>query len=370
MTATMTIPVSQPDISELERKNVQSAMESTWISSSGSFVDSFEHRFADLHGTLSCLSVSNGTAALHLALLGCEIGPGDEVIVPSLTYVATANAVKYCGAEPVFVDVNQEDWNMNCEQVKDAISSRTKAIIVVHLYGMPADMARLRTIADQYGIFLIEDVAEAPFATRDGTMTGTVGDVSTFSFFGNKVITCGEGGAVVTNNPEVAARMKLLRSQGMDPNQRYFFPIIGYNYRLTNVACAILDAQLDRLEEMLNRRRQLFSRYEQALSSLDVGLQMSNKNVTVCPWLFPLLITQGENTRSSIIKKLRERGIDTRPFFYPIHKLPMYTAARTCGSLPITNQLANWGMNLPTSSAFTDSETDYLVAQVERVFHQ
>lgn len=371
MTARMSIPVSRPDMSELERKNVQLAMESTWISSSGSFVESFERRFADLHSVASCLSVSNGTTALHLALLGCGIGPGDEVIVPSLTYVATANAVKYCGAEPVFIDVNQADWNINSEHVSNAISSRTKAIIVVHLYGMPAELSQLRVIADQYGIYLIEDVAEAPFAIRNGTMTGTIGDVSTFSFFGNKVITCGEGGAVITKNLEIAARMKLLRNQGKDPDQRYFFSVIGYNYRLTNVACAILDAQLDRLEEMLQRRQQLFNRYEQALSgALDVGLQISSTNITVCPWLFPLLITQGENTRTSIIKKLGEQGIDTRPFFYPIHKLPMYTAARTYGGFPITNQLANWGMNLPTSSAFSESETDYLVAQVERVFQQ
>ena len=370
LTTAVNVPVSRPDISELERRNVQCAMVSTWISSSGSFVDSFEKRFAKLHGASSCLSVSNGTTALHLALLGCGIGPGDEVIVPSLTYVATANAVMYCGAVPVFVDVNRDDWNVNSEHVTAAISSRTKAIVVVHLYGMPAEMSQLRIIADQFGIFLIEDVAEAPFAIRDGTMTGTVGDVSTFSFFGNKVITCGEGGAVVTNNPKIAARMKLLRSQGMDPKQRYFFSVIGYNYRLTNIACAILVAQLDRLEEMLERRHQLFNRYSQILSDrLDLSFQMSSKDATITPWLFPLLITQGENARASIISKLLERGIDTRPFFHPVHRLPMYATSRTYGSLPVTNQLANCGMNLPTSSAFSSSETDYLMTQVKNVFN-
>lgn len=359
------IPVSVPDLGDLERRFLLDAYDSTWISSTGKYLDRFERDFAAFCGASGALGVANGTVAIHLALAALDIGPGDEVIVPSLTYIATANAVRYCGAEPVFADVEMERWGLNVVSVEAAITPQTKAIIAVHLYGQPADMVSLRMLADQYGLALVEDAAEAPGAAVDGVRVGALGDVATFSFYGNKVLTSGEGGAVTTNDPLLADRMRLLRGQGMDPSRRYWFPVMGYNYRMTNLAAAILCAQLERFEELRGERERIYSRYDAHFSSVDgLELQARVPGVDRSPWLYCVLMSGAvEDFRDQIASDLLGAGVDTRPFFIPLHSMPPYRdAARQL--LPATDNLSRRGLNLPTYPSLTNGEVDHVASWV------
>ena len=217
----MKIPVARPDLSGNEEKYVVDAIRTSWISSTGPYIGRFEGEFAALCGTRAAIAVCNGTVALHLALLTLDVRHGDEVIVPSLTYIATANAVRYVGAEPVFVDVDPETWCLQPKQLEDAITPRTKGIIAVHLYGHPADMDAINHIAAVNGLWVVEDAAEAPLATYRGRPTGSLAPLATFSFYGNKILTAGEGGALTLSDPGLEVRARTLRGQGMDPNRRY-----------------------------------------------------------------------------------------------------------------------------------------------------
>ena len=259
------IPVSKPSLTAIERSNLLDAFDSSWISSTGRYLSEFEDRFSVACGSKYAVAVANGTVALHLALTALGVGPGDEVIVPSLTYIATANAVRYAGATPVFADVSTYDWCMDLTSAERLFGAKTKAIISVDLYGQPGDMVSLRELSSQAGLLWIEDAAEAPFSSRDGITTGSLADVTTFSFYGNKIISSGEGGAVTTNDPEIAARMRQMRGQGMDPNRRYWFPITGFNYRLTNLAAAVLCGQLTRLDGIFRARRRIYSIYDEKI---------------------------------------------------------------------------------------------------------
>lgn len=349
------ISLAEPDLSGNEERYVVEAIRSTWISSTGPFVSTFEREFAAACGTTKAIAVSNGTVALHLALLGLGIGPGDEVAVPSLTYVATANAVRYVGAEPVFVDVDPGTWCLDPGDLAQRISPRTRAVIVVHLYGHPADMDAIEEITRPAGIRVIEDSAEAFGATYRGRPTGSLGDCATFSFYGNKVITSGEGGAITTSDPELERRMRLLRGQGMDPDRRYFFPVVGYNYRLTNVACAILCGQLEHADAMLNARRAVARTYADELTGVDgLGMQPVAPWATPTPWLFSVTVDDKRfgASRDHVMRYLADQGVETRPFFIPVHTLPPYQddARRRRTNLPITDRLAACGLNLPTHS--------------------
>jgi perosamine synthetase len=355
------IPLALPDLGGNEEKYVLEALRSGWISSKGSFVSHFEAEFAAATGSDYALAVCNGTSALHLALLGLGVGVGDEVIVPSLSFVATANAVRYVGAEPIFIDIDPATWCMDPAKIAERVSPRTKAIIPVHLYGHPADMDAINAIAADRGLWVIEDAAEAFGATYKGAPAGGLGHVGTFSFYGNKIITSGEGGAVTTNDEALRDRMALLRGQGMDPERRYFFPIVGHNFRPTNIGCAILCAQIERSDALLGQRRRIFERYEERLSGLaGIGLQPVSPDVERAPWLFSLTIDPGAfgRSRDQVMADLAARGIETRPFFIPIHTLPPYAeqAARRGADLPETDRLAASGLNLPTWPGLSDDD--------------
>ncbi|MEK7165902.1 MAG: DegT/DnrJ/EryC1/StrS aminotransferase family protein, partial [Patescibacteria group bacterium] len=238
------IPVAKPSIDLTEEKNIIACVKSTWISSTGKYISDFESTFASLVGVKYAISCSNGTAALHLALLSLNIGPGDEVIVPALTFIATANVVKYVGATPVLVDVLPDTWTIDPQLVEKRVSPKTRAIIPVHLYGYPSDMTPLQKIASRNNIALIEDAAEAHEATYKRKKVGSIGDLGCFSFFGNKIITTGEGGMISTNDSNIKNKIELLKNHGMSKTRKYFHPILGYNYRMTNLQAAIGTAQL------------------------------------------------------------------------------------------------------------------------------
>lgn len=263
---TIRIPLDAPNIGELEKEYVLRALESGYVSSVGPLVTEFEKHFGTWIGVPHAVATVNGTAAIHLALRLLGIGPGDEVIVPALTFIATTNPVVYVGATPVVVDVDPVTWNIDPDEVEKAVTGRTCAVIPVHLYGNPADMSRLMNIARRYGLYVIEDAAEALGATYDGRHVGTFGDIGIFSFNGNKVITTGGGGMLVTNDPDLAARARLLINQGRAAGAKdYEHPEIGYNYRLTNIQAALGLAQMERLEQLLAAKRRHADLYRKVL---------------------------------------------------------------------------------------------------------
>lgn len=355
------VPLAIPFLAGAEAANVRRAVESTWISSNGEFLKSFEMEFPLVAGTDHALAVSNGTVALHLALLALGAGPGDEVIVPSLTYIATANTVRYVGAEPVFVDVDPTTWCIDVDQVEAAITHRTVGVIPVDLYGHPADYDPLEDLARKHGIWILEDAAEAPFATYRGRPAGSFGVASTFSFYGNKVLTSGEGGAVASSDAALVAKMRLIRGQGMDPQRRYYFPIIGHNFRLTNVAAAILCGQLENQATILANRRKVYSWYDEELTGLPgISLQPCAAWAELSPWLYSVLVNEeSAMVRDELASSLERRGVETRPFFVPIHSLPPYRSSRAL-DMTETDRLAHQGINLPTHPGLTRDDVAYV----------
>jgi perosamine synthetase len=365
------IPVASPDLSGNEEKYVVEAIRSSWISSTGPFIRRFEEQFAELCGTRYAISVVNGTMALHLALLTVDLRPGDEVLVPSLTYIATANAVRYCGAEPVFVDVDPQTWCMDPAKMEAAITRRTKGVIPVHLYGHPADMDAINHIAATHGLWVVEDAAEALLARYKGRVTGGLARVGVFSFYGNKIVTSGEGGAITVNDPALERRARLLKGQGVDPERRYFFPITGYNYRLTNLACALLCAQLERVHSLVDRRKAIFARYRELLQGIPgVGLQPVAPWAEVAPWLYSITVDAAGygRGRDELMAILDGHGIETRPFFVPLHRLPPFQeeSRRRGEALPLTDRLGATGMNLPTFSQLKDAEIETVAAAIRK----
>ena len=362
------IPIAAPDLGKTEEAYVVDAVRSSWISSSGKYVDRFEAMFSEACDAKSAVSVNNGTAALHLAVVALGLQPDEEVIVPSLTYVATANAVRYAHGVPVFVDVDPATWCLDPDRIESAITPRTRGIIAVDLYGHPCDMDRINQIATKFGLWVIEDAAEAHFARYKGRLIGGLADVTTFSFYGNKIVTCGEGGALTTNNPELDRTLRLLRNQGMDPKRRYFFPVVGYNYRLTNVACALLCAQLERRDQLIQRRHAIFNLYRKHLEGLPgIGLQPVAAWAQITPWLFCITVDQARfgRDRDEVIDLLSQNRIETRPFFIPIHRLPPY-AVESAISFPETEKLSASGINLPTFTGMDDGHIDRICATLAR----
>jgi len=356
------IPVAAPMLVGNEKTYVMDCLESTWISSSGKYIERFEQTFADFCGVKHAATCCNGTVALHLALMALGVKPGDEVIVPTLTFVATANAVRYCGARPVFIDSEPETWNMNPALVEAKITPRTKGIIAVHLYGHPVDMDPVMAIARRRGLFVIEDAAEAHGAEYKGRRVGSIGDIGIFSFYGNKIITTGEGGMVVTNDDSLIAEVRQLKGQGMDPNKRYWFPIVGYNYRMTNVAAAIGLAQLEKAEWHIERRREVARWYYEGLKdnpSLILPVEKEwAKNVY---WMFSVLLDEKVKTsRDQVMACLLEQGIETRPIFYPMHILPPYRGSRRKTSCPVAESIAQRGMNLPTWAGLSEKDVQFV----------
>lgn len=342
---TITIPVYRPSLMGNEKKYVNDCLDSTWISSKGEYVARFETSIRDYVGVKYAASVCNGTVALHLALVALGIGPGDEVIVPTLTYIASVNAIAYCGAKPVFVDSRQQDWQMDPEQVRAKITANTRAIMAVHLYGHPCDIIALREIADERDLFIVEDCAEALGSRVGGVHVGTLADVSTFSFFGNKTVTTGEGGMVCTSDQTLHNRMTHLKSQGLASHRQYWHDIIGYNYRMTNICAAIGLAQMERAEEILTRKRVVATTYDELLQGLPVVRHQETAGTTHSFWMYSILV-EDERHRDPLMKSLLNAGIETRPVFFPIHTMNMYSSKYA--RLPVAESVASRGINLPS----------------------
>ncbi|HAG11527.1 MAG TPA: aminotransferase DegT [Desulfotomaculum sp.] len=351
------IPLDWPNIGELEKKYLLEAIDSGFVSSSGPLIAEFEARFASFISAEHAVAVSSGTCGLHLALRLLGIGPGDEVIVPSLTFIATVNPVTYVGATPVVVDVTPDTWTLDPVKTKEAITPRTKAIIPVHLYGNPADLNSISNLANNYGIYVIEDAAESLGATFSGKMTGTFGHIGVFSFNGNKVITTGSGGMIVTGDSKLAERARVLVNQGREKEQmEYLHTEIGYNYRLTNLQAALGLAQLERLPQFLKAKKNISDIYHNMLDSLPgVIFQKELPEARSSWWLTSVLIDPEEfgEKKTALMKRLISCGIQVRPFFVPMHRQPcfleMYLQKNS-----IADELYNRGINLPSATFLTD----------------
>jgi perosamine synthetase len=355
------IPVATPALVGNEKAYVLDCLDSNWISSAGKYVRQFEAAFAEFSGTAHAIACCNGTAALHLALLTVGIGPGDEVIVPTLAFVSAANAIAYCGARPVFVDSEPETWNMDASRVEAKVTARTKAVIAVHLYGHPVDMDAVGTVARRHGLVVVEDAAEAHGATYKGQRVGSIGDIAAFSFYGNKIITCGEGGIVVTNNHALAERARQLTNYGADRARRYWYPTIGYNYRLTNVCAAIGLAQLEKIEWHLQRRSEIASWYRERLRGTPhVTVQAEKEWAKHVHFMVSVVLGDSQSSRDEVMGRLLTRGIETRPVFYPIHSLPPYTVPFETNEYPVATRIASRGLSLPTWAGLSRDDVSYV----------
>lgn len=358
------LPVASPLLGERELQYVTECVLSGWVSSAGPFVQRFEKTFAAFCGTRHAISASNGTTALHLAVLALGIGAGDEVIVPSLTFISTANAVTYTGARPVPVDSDPDTWCIDPEAAAAAIGPATRAIMPVHLYGHPADMSAIADLAARHGLAVIEDAAEAHGARYRGRAVGSIGDVGVFSFYGNKIVTTGEGGMLVTDDDELAARIRMLRDHGTDPDRRYWHPVVGYNYRLTNLQAAIGVAQMERVDEILAAKQRAARLYDEGLESVP-GITLPPRapwaeNVF---WLYSILVDAEAfgRGRDDVIAALDALGIETRPLFPPVHTQPPYAQG---AELPVAERLAATGLSLPSAASLSDGEIARVVEAV------
>jgi perosamine synthetase len=362
------LPISKPFIGAREKELVLDALDSGWVSSIGKYIDEFETRFARYCGTDHALAVSNGTTGLHLALATLGLQPGDEVIIPDLTFVATANAVAYTGATPVLADIDADTLCLDPASVKSLISKRTKAIIPVHLYGHPADMDALTAIGDAHGLAVIEDAAEAHGAECRGRKVGSLGKCGVFSFYGNKVITTGEGGMLTTNDTEFYERAKRLRDHSMSPVRRYFHEELGFNYRITNLQAALGVAQLERIDDFLGRRVEIMDWYRSEIATTQsIRLNAVKNWARSAFWMICLEVDWlDEPRRDVLMQKLRERCIDTRPYFCTMSSMPMYRQA----PLLVAARKSQIGLNLPSYFELTGQDVRRIGSEVNTILRE
>jgi perosamine synthetase len=357
------IPVCEPTLGGNELKYVQQAIETNWISSAGRFIRDFETRFAEICGVKYGIACANGTVAMHLAMATLGLEPGDEVIIPTFTMIATANAVTYCDAKPVLVDMEPDYWQMDLNQIEAKITPRTKAIVPVHIYGHPTDMAPLMALAEKHGLMVIEDAAEAHGAEYKGQRAGGLGHAAGFSFYGNKIITTGEGGMVTTSNTALAHLAWNLRDHAFSHERHFWHKFIGFNYRMTNLQAAVGLAQVEQLDGFVTARRRNALEYNRRLHGIP-GIRTPAeapwaKNVY---WMYGILVDEAEfgMDRDALRRVLADHGIETRTFFIPMHCQPIYWQQFQGERYPVAEDLCRRGFYLPSASSLTIEEIEYV----------
>jgi perosamine synthetase len=357
------IPVWEPVLDGNEERYVRDCLETNWISSLGRYITRFEEAFAAWCGMPHGVACSSGTAALHLSLVALGIGPGDEVIIPDFTLIVSANTVILSGAKPVLVDVDEKTWCLDPKKIEAKITPRTKAIMAVHMYGHPCDMPAITEIARRRGLAVIEDCAEAHGAEIAGRKVGSFGEAGCFSFYGNKILTTGEGGMVLTRDAELAAKLRLLRDQGFEP-PRFVHKIVGFNYRLTNVQAAIGLAQTENADQKVGRKREIGKWYLDLLGACpDVGLPGEAPGAKNVYWMFGVKLgPRFPQGRDAVMKALKGKGIDTRAFFCPMHRQPVFQNGGdprfpdVAGDYPVSDDLWNRGLYLPSGPGLTRAQ--------------
>ena len=363
------IPLYEPFIGKLEKTYVNDCLNTNWISSRGKYVKLFEDRFKNFIKIKYAVSVVNGTAALHVALLALGIGENDEVITPTFTYIATANAINYVGASIKFVDSKITSWQIDEDKISNQITSKTRAILIPHIYGQACEMNKIKQICKKNKLFLIEDCAEAFGSYYRNKHVGTFGDVSTFSFFGSKTITTGEGGMVVTNNYKIADKVERLKMVGNDKDKHYWHNIVGYNYRMTNLCAAIGYGQLSKAKFILKKKRNIFQIYKKNLINLPISLHEECPNTTHSYWLVSIMVNN-ELIRDKLRNYLNNLNIETRPAFYPIHIMPMYYNKKYKNKFPVATQLSKRGVNLPSGPLLTKKDILFICSKIKQFFYK
>jgi perosamine synthetase len=379
---TVIIPLCEPFLGGREREYVDDCLKTGWVSSVGKYVESFESRFAERHPGSGAVAVGTGTAAIHLALLAVGVEPNDEVLVSSMTFIAPANAIRYVGAWPVFIEADPDYWQMDVAKVEEFLryrcekrsgglfnrftGRRVTAVLPVHILGHPVDMDALDAVASQYGLKIIEDATESLGASVRSRSVGTIGHVGCFSFNGNKLMTTGGGGMVISRDPGICSKVRYLSTQAKEPGNEYIHHSVGYNYRLTNIQAAIGCAQLEQLDGFLEKKRTLAQRYSEALHGISgIQLQQEASWATSAHWLFTILVN-GEDfgsTARSLIDLMRHNGITTRPLWEPVHLSQAHRNA-PAASCPVAEILFEQGISLPSSVGIQKDEQEKVISVI------
>jgi perosamine synthetase len=368
------IPVNEPLLDGNEKKYLLECIETGWISSEGPFVKQFEEHFAALVGRKYGIAVSNGSAALDVAIAALGIGHGDEVILPTFTIISCAAAIVRAGAVPVVVDCDPLTWNMDVSQIESKITPKTKAIMVVHIYGLPVEMLPVLSIADQYGLQIIEDAAEMIGQTYQDLPCGSFGAISTFSFYPNKHITTGEGGMIVTDEEKIAEHCRSLRNLCFQPHKRFVHEELGWNFRMTNLQAALGVAQLERLDEFVARKRYMGKQYTKILSdipSLQLPLPITDYAENIY-WVYGLVLKDDVSVSTEeMLRRLCNDKIATRPFFWPMHEQPVFLKMGLFDgvSCPVAEKIARRGFYIPSGLALTDEQIQQVTLALKEVLN-
>ena len=368
------INVCDPLISKDAKKYVSECIDTEWVSSSGKFLNMFEEKWAKYCGAEEGIAVTNGTSALQVAFKSLDLKPGDEVIMPSFTIISCALAIIESGAKPVLVDCYADNWCMNINEVEKKISPKTKAILVVHMFGHPVEMKKIKQLVKKHNLFLIEDAAEAHGALYENQKVGSFGDLACFSFYANKLITTGEGGMVVSNNKHLAHRVRSLRNLSFRSDRRFYHTEFGYNYRLTNMQAALGISQIKNIEKHVSIKRRNTKNYNKILQdmSLPIRLPMERKNVRSVFWMYGIIIENKVFKADYLAKKLFELGIDTRPLFLGMHQQPVLKDMKIFDneSYPVTEELADYGLYLPSGLKLKINDIKHVCKSVKKVFDE
>lgn len=364
------IPVNTPDLSGREKEYLVECIDSGWISSEGPFVERFEKEFSERVTRKHGIAVANGSAALDIAVAALGIGPGDEVIMPTFTIISCAAAVARAGALPVLVDCDAVTWNMDVSHIEARITARTRAIMVVHIYGLPTDVGPVLALAERHGLAVIEDAAEMHGQTWNDRPCGSFGTISTFSFYPNKHITTGEGGMLVTDDAGLADRCRSLRNLCFQPAKRFVHEEIGWNYRMTNLQAALGLAQLERLDEFVSRKRRMGARYSALLQGMN-EIELPPASAAYAEsiyWVYGLLLNEAiPFDADAMMRRLGQRGVGTRPFFWPMHEQPVFRRRGWFDgeSYPVAERLARRGFYLPSGLGLSDADQQRVVAELK-----
>ncbi len=365
------IPVNEPLIGAQEARYVSECLETGWISSEGHFIREFEERWAAYCGMKYGVAVSNGTVALQAAVACLDLAPGDEIILPTFTIISCAQAVTYNGGVPVLVDSDPRTWCMDVNQIEDKITPRTRAIMPVHIYGHPVDMAPVRALAEKHKLIIIEDAAEAHGAEYQGRKCGGLGDLNCFSFYANKIITTGEGGMVLTNRADYAERLRSLRNLCFKRERRFYHTELGHNFRLTNVQAAIGLGQLERIDELVAKKRWMGAAYTERLQNIDgLALPVEEAWATNVYWMYGVVLDERTGMDAvEFARRLAERGVMTRPFFLGMHEQPVFQAMGLFQSehYPVAERLARQGLYLPSGLALTEEQMESVCSAVKEI---
>lgn len=362
------ISIASPVFNGNEKKYLNECIDTGWVSANGRFVKEFEKEFAKYCGSKYAIACCNGTVTLHIILVALGIGPGDEVIMPTLTYIATANAVRYCGATPVFVDSEKGTFNMNPAKIEEKITENTKVIMPVHLYGLPADMDPIMEIAKKHNLVVVEDAAESHGAEYKGKRTGSIGDVGSFSFFGNKIITSGEGGMIVTDNKELYDKMVLLKSQGVSPVKNYWHTVVGYNYRMTNMQAAVGLGQLEKIDWHLAQRKRVADLYKKNFKGFEEYAVLQEEPAECKPvyWMNNIILqSKVKKQRDQVMTEMEAKDIEMRPLFYPMHIMPPYYDETV--DCPVAEALSARGISLPSHALLTEENVNYICDSLKEI---